>query len=222
MTLMILTQLCAAESDTLSKKAEVEIVFSAPVIELDDLHMPWIWQSGHFYQAARRANDGKLVEEDTVSVYLYNPDEPEKIDIWVWRAERSRITSLAEDMHAQLEKNASDSKIIPIKDAGTLPWRVYRPYNFEGNKLSRYKYDLDASGSASDVAASYSYSDGLLNVIFRRAKDTENDDDIKIISGKTMYAVTFIPPGKTTLADLEFNVYNDNIVSSSNMEVPSK
>ena len=192
----------AGETDAANNSNQCAITVSIPLIELARFHMPWEWQSGHFYQIQRK--DNKIATEDTVSVFLCNPEKPGFFDVWVWRSERSGRTALAEDMHGVLQ---SDGTIKVKRDSGQMPWRVYRPLTFEGGIIPRYKYDIPPAGSACDVKAYYNYEDGILSVEFSRLTETLNSDDIKIIPNITRFAVTSLPPDKIKLSDLKFSVY---------------
>lgn len=164
----------------------------------DTQYRPWLWDSGK----AKYAQSEKMDDAAAVAVYASkDPDDscmlygqPQKTDIWLWRANWSEISGKASDQlivssRDRLPKSnpylSRDGKgqlwVQNLTDRGKQAWSYDIPLPGSNPPPLTPSYRADTpSGSAADVDARGKYKDGYWTVEFARELDTGNDDDVAI------------------------------------------
>ena len=128
-------------------------------------HRPWHWDK------EKKVYISGEEREESLSVLFHENDDPEKIDIWTWRADRTDPSGFADDMFIE--------RGVLRLDFGRKCWYSGYHGRFAGDLLPRFM-NREPSGSAADVKARGHWVGEWLTVEFSRKLDTKHSDDIAL------------------------------------------
>jgi hypothetical protein len=162
-------------------------------------YRPWRWD------APKKTYQQSATLDDAFSVAIHSGNaqddacmesgQPDRIDIWLWRAFWSNLSGLASDQMITISKDRLPRAnpymtrsgkgqvwIQNVPDKGEPGWIYDIPLPSPSPAASVPSYKANrASGSAADVAARGLYRNGVWTVEFARSFDTGNDDDVAIL-----------------------------------------
>lgn len=169
-----------------SGREGVALCVNIPLPSIQSSHLPWRWNSTEGIYLPDTQHP-----ETCVTLILRSPERKDLFDVWCFRAERSRISGFADDLHLLADG-------VFRADSGSPAWRVILPpVFFEGEEvLSRYAFRPPA-GSRGDVKVSgfFDPRKKTLSLVFERIRDTGHPDDLTLGSGME-YAILLHAPGK--------------------------
>ncbi|MBI5018281.1 MAG: hypothetical protein HZB55_22680 [Deltaproteobacteria bacterium] len=172
----------------------------------DTANRPWVWNAERrtYLQEKDRLDDGLLLllfrGKVAAESFLRQPQGLEA-DAWLWRANVSEVSGLAEDGWQQMgAERFPKARAYPNPgggrmwaryepDAGSPAWNFYMPSGQQGPQVSSYRRAKTA-GSRADVTAGGAWSAGVWTVEFARALDTRHTDDVALrVGGECNLAV---------------------------------
>ncbi len=172
----------------------------------DVRHRPWVWDEGAgTYRQSETLDDGFAVAIHPGAGpgrSCMQAGGPVDADLWLWRAEWSRLSGLARDGRLQVSRSrlprsnpypARDGSgqvwIRELPDRGTSGWSFFIPVEFRKPVVDAYR-SAPATGSRADVQAVGRWAGGAWTVEFSRALNTGHEDDVALVPGQDR-AVSF-------------------------------
>jgi hypothetical protein len=185
----------------LRDKERIYFLLSWPDKKADREHRPWVWSADEgAYLAGKALEDAlamQFARKGKIGVCMLAGKAVEA-DLWFWRAARTNPVGYAEDasMRVSLERipkansyEAKNKRTVWIKDArdsGTGPYSSNIAGTFAGEKVERY-LPREPSGSAADVRARGSWSDGVWTLEIVRSLKTGDEKDVVFSQGEERY-----------------------------------
>jgi hypothetical protein len=172
----------------------------------DVSYRPWVWDA----KAKKYHQSEKL--DDAFSVGIYRGEPPSaacmldganvEADIWLWRAQWSSVSRLADDGRLRVSRTRiAQANPYPARngggqvwvqedwDDGAQGWALSIPTDYKGDELPSY-HTSQGRGSRADVKAVGNWANGTWTVEFARALDTGHADDVPLRKGEVR-AVAF-------------------------------
>jgi hypothetical protein len=172
----------------------------------DAQYRPWVWD------AAKKTYRQSAQVDDALAVALYKGKPPtdacmlqgqnQEADFWVWRAQWSEISGLADDETFRISRDRIPKSnpysaqggtgqvwIREDPDSGSPGWSFFIPVDYQGATVPSYRR-AEASGSRADVKAAGLWEAGTWTAEFARALDTRHGDDMAL-KERNAYAISF-------------------------------
>lgn len=199
--LLILMAFCVLPCAFSAEPSSPAVVLSVPVDaeKIRTADLPWRWN--RILQIYAPDESEKAF---SVVLFLRKKNHPARMDVWIWRAQRSLDSGFADDYFCC---RTPDGKFIFTPDSGVPAWkRKFPPDTYstaDGETIPRY-LPAAPDGSRGDVRVTYSRvgENGVFQFI--RAVKTRNPDDLDLDSPDLEYAISFAAPGSEIPPDPEF------------------
>lgn len=166
-------------------------------------HKPFIWNNiTSRYETGPEREDRLAIQFEIEGKYTTDwlAAKYFKTDMWHWRSSRSAPLNLMHDkttivsakkMTRSRKLKSKDENDIYVKRPGNKGDKLYKTMRYglyKGDKLPKYIFNPNASGSIADIKALSVWKNGKWFLEINRLLDTGHNDDVKFLTGSKVRA----------------------------------